>query len=346
MHIRIAQKNDQVAWDRFVRQHPQGLAYHQFAWQQAINEVYNLKSYYLIAEENQTIAGVLPLILCRTLKFKYAYISLPFCDVGGVLVSTPLIKQRLFEQALLLARTNKTAGIEIRSQITAEGYPGVSNCKQKVRMVLELPASSEQLLANLKAKVRSQVRKPQRDGLFTHIGGMELIDDFYSIFAKNMHELGSPVHSRELFLAVLRNFGPQQARVAVTYLPNGVPAAAGIMLLHPTTVSNPWASSIKAYKRLNPNMLLYWSMLSYATDHGFPYFDFGRSTPGSGTHKFKQQWGAQAVPMEWKDIFHDRIIEASTTNSRLRSMVEKVWSRLPLSLTIFLGPLIRRHIPL
>lgn len=346
MNIRIAKEKDQAAWDSFVRQHPQGLAYHQFAWNQAVNEAYHFEGQYLLAEENQTVVGVLPLILCQSPPLKYKYVSLPFCDVGGVLASNAFAKKQLLEHALVLAREHKVGTVEIRSQVTGDENPGDSNFQQKVRMVLELPDNSEQLLANLKAKVRSQVKKPQRDGLTTQIGGIELIDDFYAVFIRNMRDLGSPVHSRAWILAVLKHFGPQQSRVAVVFLPNGLPAAAGILLLHPATVTNPWSSSLRIYKHLNPNMLLYWAMLAYATDSGFPRFDFGRSTPGGGTHKFKQQWGAQEVPLEWSDILEGRTIETGTNNSCVRPIVEKVWSRLPLSMTTLLGPRIRRYIPL
>jgi hypothetical protein len=69
---------------------------------------------------------------------------------------------------------------------------------RKVRMILSLPDSSDALMKSFKSKLRSQIRRPVKDGLYSRIGSGELLDDFYFVFAKNMRDLGSPVHSRDL----------------------------------------------------------------------------------------------------------------------------------------------------
>jgi len=344
MEIRVAQESDQPAWDEYVRRHPQGLAYHQFAWKRAIGKAYGFVACYLLAEEQGRVTGVLPLVLFPALFFKKQYISLPFCDVGGVLADNPMVADKLAEQAVTLARRDRIERIEIRAErdLGENGEPADES--RKVRMVLDLPADSAALLAGLKAKLRSQVKKPMRDGLSSRIGGLELLDDFYAVFVRNMRDLGSPVHSRRWIEAVVQCYD-QQARIVVVSTQEGQTAAAGIMLLHPAVVSNPWASSLRSCKHLNPNMLLYWTMLSFAADNGFPCFDFGRSTPGGGTYKFKQQWGAREVPLQWRELLSAQAIQTGAGSSPLRKIVEQVWQRLPLNLTTWLGPRLRRHIP-
>ncbi|MCL1979930.1 MAG: FemAB family PEP-CTERM system-associated protein [Proteobacteria bacterium] len=345
MEIRVAQESDQPAWDAYVRHHPEGLAYHQFAWRLAINKAYGFAGCYLLAEEQGRVSGVLPLILFPAPFFKKRYISLPFCDVGGVLADNASVAAELAEQAISLARGNGIERIEIRATCCPGESGGLACVSRKVRMVLDLPGDAATLLAGLKAKLRSQVKKPMRDGLSARVGGLELLDDFYAVFVRNMRDLGSPVHSRRWIAAVLQGYG-QQARIAVVYTPEGQPAAAGVMLLHPAVVSNPWASSLRSCKHLNPNMLLYWTMLSFAADNGFPCFDFGRSTPGGGTHKFKQQWGAREVPLHWTELLSAQVLQTGTGSSPLRAIAEKLWQHLPLNLTASLGPYVRRHIPL
>ena len=345
MDIRVAQEGDQQAWDEYVRRHPKGLAYHQFAWKKACNKAYGFDACYLMAEEQGRVTGVLPLILFPASFFKKQYISLPFCDVGGVLADSSEVADKLTGQAVALAQRDKIERIEIRAERGVENIGDLTDTPQKVRMVLNLPDDSEKLLAGLKAKLRSQVKKPMLDGLSCRIGGLDLLDDFYFVFVRNMRDLGSPVHSRRWITAVVECYD-QQVRIAVVYTHEDQPAAAGVMLLHPAVVSNPWASSLRSCKHLNPNMLLYWSMLSFAADNGFPCFDFGRSTPGGGTYKFKQQWGAREVPLQWIELLSSQVQQTGSGSSPLRKIAEKVWSRLPLNLTAFLGPYIRRHIPL
>jgi lipid II:glycine glycyltransferase (peptidoglycan interpeptide bridge formation enzyme) len=213
-------------------------------------------------------------------------------------------------------------------------------------MILDVPGDSATLLAGLRSKLRSQVKKPERDGLHARLGGTELINDFYGVFAENMRALGSPVHSKRWIVAVVESFAGA-ARVGAVYTPEGIPAAAGIILLHPRTVSMPWASSLRSCNHLNPNMLLYWTFLAFAADGGFAKFDFGRSTPGEGTYRFKEQWGAKPSPLCWQDLAAP---ESASTIGNLtgtgRHIAEVVWSRLPLRVTTLLGPALRRNISL
>jgi lipid II:glycine glycyltransferase (peptidoglycan interpeptide bridge formation enzyme) len=139
-------------------------------------------------------------------------------------------------------------------------------------------------------------------------------------------------------------------RVAVVYASDGKPAAAGIILLHPKTVANPWASSLSCYDRWKPNMLLYWTFLAFAADNGFNYFDFGRSTPGEGTWRFKEQWGAVSQPLFWyemketgKNIHPPNNSMGSTRN---RQSAAALWRKLPAVATNCLGPRIRKYISL
>src|SRR5690606_35261022 len=82
----------------------------------------------------------------------------------------------------------------------------------------------------------------------------------------------------------------------------GEPMAAAIALRARDTVLVPWASSLRRHRNLCPNMLLYWTMMEEAIGSGAARFDFGRSSPGSGTHQFKVQWGAQAEPLHWEYV--------------------------------------------
>ena len=88
-------------------------------------------------------------------------------------------------------------------------------------------------------------------------------------------------------------------------------------------------------------------MLEYACDNGYKYFDFGRSTPDEGTYKFKKQWGATPQPLHWYDISltGKPAPEKETEKSKFSRAIQ-YWQKLPVSVTGFLGPMIRKHIGL
>ena len=177
-----------------------GGPYHLFAWKQAVEKAYYHKGLYLIAEDEQeSIQGVLPLILMKPPFLKAVLVSLPFCDYGGVLSDSPEAAGKLISQAIELASANR-AELDIRCRypqphLQDSSIFRVSN--HKSRMILDLPESSEELWKIFRSKLRSQIRKPQKEGLVFRMGSSEFIDPFYTVLSQNMKDLNSPIHAKK-----------------------------------------------------------------------------------------------------------------------------------------------------
>jgi FemAB-related protein (PEP-CTERM system-associated) len=345
--IKIADSSDQGRWDAFVISKKDAGPYHLFAWKNAIEFAYHHSAYYLIEEdESNKIRGIFPLVHVKAPALRGTLVSLPFCDYGGVLTSSSNTSAELIQYSIDLAMSLK-ARLELRYKHPEEALSKSQEfgvLSQKVRMVLNLPEGSDNLWNAFKSKLRSQINRPQKDGLEFKLGSLDLLDDFYTVFRLNMRNLGSPVHSRIWISSVLELFG-SSSHVGVVYNENK-PVAAGIILEFRDKVSVPWASSLIEYSKLSPNMLLYWGFLRFASDNGFKLFDFGRSTPGEGTYKFKEQWGATPFPLYWyaQDFIDQK--EPSLFGGKVRQFIETTWSRLPQAFVDRLGPIIRRYITL
>ncbi|MGD9825115.1 GNAT family N-acetyltransferase [Desulfobacter sp.] len=342
--IKAATVSDKAAWDSYVLSHPNGIAYQLFAWKESIEKAYKFKACYLMARDNRRVKGVLPLIIFKLPFSKKKLISLPYCDAGGPLADDTLIERALFQKSLEIVQSAK---VSIRSSRPFADIPSETTInQQKARMLLNLPDASDLLLAGLKAKVRSQVKKAYKNGLTSTLGSLNLLPDFYSVFSENMRDLGSPVHSRKWIHAILKYYG-NRAHVAVVYTPSGEPAAAGIILCHPRIVSIPWASSLRRFNKLNPNMMLYWTFLKFAADNGYPAFDFGRSTPDEGTFRFKRQWDARPEYLHWADFKQGRQLTFSGSSvSGNRRLAESFIMHLPVGAATALGTAARKYIPL
>ena len=349
LNIRIVNNSDAGRWDEYVEKHPMALPYHLFAWKKAVENVYRHRAYYLLAEENNHVVGVLPLIYMKPPFISGQLISLPFCDVGDVLAGDEKTRENLLSEAIILARESKSRRVELRGQDQQSSYQFINLPvrvqSHKVRMFLELPDSSEILWDRFKSKHRSQIRKAEKNGLVFKWGSIEDLDDFYYVFSMNMRDLGSPVHSKAWFAAVFKYFG-ESARMGLVYHENYL-TGVGIILSVNRKISIPWASTLKEFNRFAPNMLLYWNFLKYAADNGYSHFDFGRSTTDEGTYKFKAQWGARPVPLHWHHIMlNGEKLHSDTSSSSARDRIAKFWQKLPLPLANRIGPSIRRHISL
>jgi len=338
-----ADSSFQEVWDTFVDAHPQAGPYHRWAWSQAVRQAYGFHQVSLVALREDQVAGVLPLVHMKLPGARGRLVSLPYCDFGGPLSVDEGTNTLLIEYAMEFAEAQSVKEVVLRRQTAGASGTG------KVLMRLALPESSTLLMQSFSAKLRSQIKKPQREGLTVIRGGEELLEHFYRVFAKNMRDLGSPAHSLGWFTRVVRGF-QDFGRVWVAYLPDGRPAAAAITLDQGRVTYVPWASSVREYNPHNPNMLLYWAMLSGAAEAGQRAFEFGRCTPGEGTHRFKKQWGAEPLDLAW-DVYDPatrkvKCAESGARASTLRRMAESCWRRLPLWAANVAGPLLRRYISL
>jgi FemAB-related protein (PEP-CTERM system-associated) len=210
-------------------------------------------------------------------------------------------------------------------------------------MRLTLPATKEQLRKQLNGKVRNQVVKGERSELTVHWGGNELLPEFYRVFCQHMRDLGTPVYGRALFRSILDTF-PDRAELCV--IRAGAQAAGAALLLHGWGITEvPSASTLRAFHHTCANMLMYWHLLQRALERGQRVFDFGRCSPDSNTFRFKKQWGARPHEAVWQYyVRHGTVRDMRADNPKYDRFI-RIWQRLPVGLTRWIGPGIVRGIP-
>jgi len=334
---------DEAAWDRFVTNASGAELYHDRRWRDVVQGVFGHDCYYLAAkDERGRVRGVLPLVHLRSYLFGNFLVSVPYFNYGGVLADSEQARSALVDEAAKLARKLGSRHIELRHRDDQQlDLPARDD---KVTMMLEVPATEDELWKALGGKLRAQIRRPQKEGATVRVGGAELVPDFYTVFARNMRDLGTPVYPRRFFERILATFA-SQAKVYVVDL-GGKPVAAGIVLSHRDTVELPWASSLREANKVGVNMLLYWWILRDCAIGGFGRFDFGRSTKDSGTYKFKEQWGARPQQLRWHYWLAagGELPRLNPSNSKYRLAIDG-WKRLPLPMANFLGPMIVKSLP-
>jgi serine/alanine adding enzyme len=342
MRVHLYDENG-ATWNEFVASHQDSTNYHQYGWRKIVEESFGHKTYYLVARNNgNDICGILPLVHMRSRLFGSFLVSLPFFNYGGLLCNETVAEAALLERAGSMLKELRADHSELRH--LNNRVEGLATREHKVTMILGLEMDEEKQWQTLDAKVRNQVRKAERRGLNTVIGHMELLDGFYEVFCRNMRDLGTPVYCREFFRNILSAFPDTTRIISVTLV--GKTIASGILIWYRDTLEVPWASSIRNYREMCPNNLLYWEAIRFAIRNGSRKFDFGRSTPDEGTYRFKKQWGAFPYPLYWQYQLRDGkpLPELNTKNPRYELAI-KIWQRLPLSVTNFFGPRIVKNIP-
>lgn len=330
------------AWDAFVREQPGATPFHLAGWRDVLEEVHGHDCPYLAAtDEDGELLGALPLVRVKSPLFGHYLVSMPFVNYGGPLGEGRAVR-RLADAAAELAGSEGADLLELRSREPVDTSLDVSH--RKITVVLDLPEEgSEALWKALASKVRSQVRRPRKEGVEVRFGRDQL-EPFYDVFARHMRDLGTPAQPLAFFESMAETF-PEWMWFGAAWL-DDEPVAGGCGFRWSGEFEITWASDLMEYRKIAPNMLLYWSFMERACDEGLRRFNFGRCTPGSGTHRFKSQWGTRDEKLWWYRWSGDEGVEATPSpDDDAWSWGPVIWRKLPVPLATRLGPQIVRYIP-
>ena len=326
----------------FVRRMPGAKLCHLFTWAQNVVRPMGHRSFYLVARENENVYGVLPLTLIRSRLFGNRMISQAFSNYGGPLAENETASSALYKLAIELSEEYECESMEFRN---LEPLPYDLHLRaDKVTMCLELHPDPAEIWSRLRPQIRNRIRKAEKTGLIVASGGLEMLNDFYRIWTRRMHQLGTPCYPRKLFSAVLKTF-PDDSHIFMIHL-RDKPVGGLFVYGFNGLVQSRWGAVLTEYNDISPNYLLNWVAMQHFGAAGAKVFDFGRSTVGSGQHVFKKRWGARQIPLAyqyWTRPGHDLSI-AKPDNPKYAARV-KTWKKLPLWLTRLAGPYISCSLP-
>jgi FemAB-related protein (PEP-CTERM system-associated) len=323
--------------DAFVQAQPGASPFHTSAWSLGVERGCGQRSHYLLAEEGQGVAGVLPLTEIRSPLFGSALVSAGFGVGGGILGQGEAM---LAEAAVALARRLSVPSVELRGGpastgwMTQEGiYAGFARA---------LPAIDDAILKAIPRKQRAEVRRAQGFGLDVRHGRSERdLADHYRVYSESVRNLGTPVFPRSLFRAMLDAFG--EAADILTVSKDGRPVASVLSLYFNGTVYPYWGGGTDAARSLRANEHLYFELMRHAAARGCTRFDFGRSKVGTGAYAYKKNWGFEPQPLRHAVHALDGAAprEINPLSPKYRLQV-RLWQKLPLPVANLIGPSIAR----
>ncbi len=206
---------------------------HQPAWIQAVSRGLGHQSLLVISRNQQgAIDGCLPLMRVESWLFGRFLTSLPYLNTGGVWAANSDAACSLIDRACELADEHKARYLELRHERAFPHPKFNAQLDAKVHMRLKLPASDTEYETQIKSKVRSQIKKAGQYQLTAEWGGVELLKEFYDVFATNMRDLGTPVYSQSLFREILTAFADDAEMCVVRH--------AGLRRRRGAAGASPW----------------------------------------------------------------------------------------------------------
>jgi FemAB-related protein (PEP-CTERM system-associated) len=337
-------------WDEFVRGDSQGTFFHLLKWRDVIARNFGYEPFYLYVEKEVEILGILPLFLVKSLLFGKRLMSLPVCIYGGLVSRNEEASRLLLDQAQEFAHRYKVAHLEIRGNpysvnrgVFENQISHYKRNDQHVTFLREIHANEEVNFSLIPRKQRRMIRQAQKNGLRS-IRDDSRLRDCYQIYAESLRHLGTPIYSYRYFQDIHATFG-EQCRVLLVEFQDKV--VAGVLsFFYKDQVLPYYAGSLPKFRPLAPNDFMYWDLMCFGASNGYKIFDFGRSKKDTGSFAFKRHWGfePQPLPCFYYQVGTTEMSDTTSLNTELQWAI-RLWRRLPLRLTMALGPRIAPHLP-
>ncbi|TDY03777.1 FemAB-related protein (PEP-CTERM system-associated) [Thiohalophilus thiocyanatoxydans] len=325
-------------WDAFVDVNPAATFFHRAGWRRVLEESLGHRAYYLYAEREGRIVGVLPLGHIKTLLFGNALVSVPFCVYGGVAAEDEVIEQLLTDAARELAEELQVDYLELRSRTRRNpDWP----CKDELYVTFRKPIDPdvEQNMLAIPRKQRRMVRQAMKRDIQGEIDPN--LDRFFPIYADSVRRHGTPVFTRRYFEALHRVFGRNCQVLTVTC--EGRPVSSVMSFYFRDEVLPYYGGGTREARSVAGFDFLYWDLMRRACEQGYRMFDYGRSKVGTGSFSFKKNWGFTPEPLyyEYHLVRASRIPDINPLNPKYRLFIN-AWKHLPLPVANLLGPMISR----
>ncbi len=329
-----------AAWDAFVAACPGATFFHRASWQRILADVFRHDTYFLYAELDGQIAGVLPLAHVNSALFGNALVSLPFAVYGGVAAMTEAVAVALEKDAVRLGRNLGVDHLELRQVQARHADWPLQDLYVTFRREI-LPDEEANMLA-IPRKQRAMVRKGAKNGLRSEIDPG--VDRFFALYADNVHRHGTPAMPKKYFQALLDEFGAD-CEILTVVAPDGRALSSVLSFYFRDEVLPYYAGDDVLARDLAANDFKYWELMRRACARGLKVFDYGRSKQGTGSYSFKKNWGFEPAPLhyEYQLYKRDAIPQNNPSNAKYKLMIE-AWRRLPIGVANWLGPFVVRNL--
>lgn len=331
--IKSLEQSNYARWDSYVQLSLDATFFHQAGWKDVIEKAFGHKTYFLYAEHDGEITGILPLVHINSLLFGNTLISNAFCVYGGIVASDLPTYTALDKAACRLAVELGVDCLEMRNRVHKISERPYKQLYVTFRKTLD--ADVEKNMSAIPRKQRAMVRKGIDAGLTSTIDAN--IDNLYQAYSESVRNLGTPVYSKKYF-QLIKDVFTEQCEVLTVDL-NGQLVASVMSFYFKDEVLPYYGGGTILARKVKGNDFMYWEVMRRAVEKGVKIFDYGRSKIGTGSYFFKKNWGFTPQPLfyEFHLVKADSLPDINPLNPKYRLFIA-AWKHLPIPLSQMIGP--------
>jgi len=326
-------------WDDFVQNNSEATFFHLSGWKTVIERAFGHKTYFLYAENEGGITGILPLVHVKSLLFGNSLVSTAFCVYGGIVANDEESYDALDKEACRLAQELGVDALEMRHR--EQKHPERPYKKLYVTFRKALDPEVEKNMLAIPRKQRAMVRKGMEAGLASVID--EGVERLHQAYSESVRNLGTPVFPKKYFQLLKKVFGGQCEVLSVEH--NGQLIASVMNFYFKDEVLPYYGGGTELARNLKGNDFMYWEVMRRAVEKGVKIFDFGRSKEGTGSYSFKKNWGFVPEPLfyEFYLVKATELPDINPLNPKYQLFIA-AWKRLPLPISQFIGPFLSKDL--
>mgnify|MGYP000530713625 CR=1 FL=1 len=339
--VRQMQAEDMPVWDQFVATCPEATFFHKAGWQSVIEQAFGHKTYFLVAEENGVIQGVLPLAEVKSYLFGHSLSALPFCVYGGVASDSEEVLLFLENQAIELAQQLSVDYLELRYPFARDNAQFTEKCAHSAFGCV-LADDEEQILAGIKKKQRAGIRNALKNDLSFRVD--QDTTTAYKIYSESVRNLGTPVFAAHYFGALQYVFGDKCDVLTVEH--QGKAVSSVLSFYYKGQVLPYYGGGLDEARALKSNDYMYYQLMCSAkSSRQSSYFDFGRSKDDSGAYKYKKTWGMEPQPLHYMFYLVNatELPNLSPNNPKYQFFIQ-MWKKLPVAISRLIGPFLSKYL--
>jgi FemAB-related protein (PEP-CTERM system-associated) len=334
---------DRAAWAAYVQRAPGATLCHDPAWCWAVEQCFGHAPRHLLARRGPQVVGVLPLVEVDSLFGGRLHVSVPYGTYGGIVADDEPALAALAQAALAQAEARAVRVLDLRSAQAV--LPGLEPAPGYVGFTRPLPERDADVAAFLPKRARAAARHARdRDGV-TVVHDRGQLRTVWELYCRSMRRIASINYPYAFFEALCAGFG---ARAWVSVAWQGRRPVAGTLSLVFRDTIMPYVLGADERVRCDGAAnLLYWSVMECAVRAGVRVFDYGRSrADNAGAVGFKKNQGFEPQPLGYQRYVPGPLPapDLRPTNPRF-ALARRVWRRLPLPATRFLGSRLARWLP-
>lgn len=339
IHVGYLSEANIGRWDEFVESCADATFFHRAGWKEVVERAFGLPTYFLYAERDGQMEGVLPLGHVRSRMFGNALISTPYCVYGGIAANSNEAAKALLDEATRIANDLQVGHLELRHRSLRDS--SVPTTDLYVTFRKEINPDVEANMLAVPRKQRAVIRKAIKAELSSTFD-VE-VGRFYTAYSESVRNLGTPVMPIRWFQIIMDVFG--DACKILTVTKNDRPLSSVMSYYFRDEVLPYYGGGGIEARALRANDFMYWELMRRACEQGFRVFDYGRSKKNTGSYSFKKNWGFEPVPLpyEYHLVRATKVPEINPSNPKYQMFV-RLWQRLPLGLSRFLGPMIAKNL--